>query len=149
MSTLIVDVLETELVQGISINSSFGLNNFVFKPFLYLHGNPVGEFTLEILKDSSVVASIDFDADYIKEKMKTTDNYLYAFIPFYFVHNSLKKGFYNFKIKTKSYSYDPENFIAWVKEFESNYQGFDYNGLEWTQGPFSFRIVTLEPREFF
>ena len=147
MSTLVYDTLETELVQEIVVGNHLGLYNPTLKPWLYFLNNPAGTFTLSIYKGVDFLMSKSFTLADLKTQLNTTDKSGYLFFNLDF-GGHLPFGFYTLKLTSTGYTYSNTSFLAWCKDWESNFESNpNLATIEWTQYPLAVRVISMTPRE--
>lgn len=148
MSTIVYDTLETELNQEIVIGNQLGLYSPTIKLWLFCNNNPTGTFKLGIYKDSNLVAEESFTVADLYTQLGQSGNSCHLFYALDFKGIKLPFGFYVLKLNSTGYTYSKSSFLAWVKDWESEFsQNPNLDSVEWTQYPLAVRIISLTTRE--
>lgn len=148
MSTLVFDELVSELNQEITIANFSGVYSPKIKPWLYFHNSPLGNFKLEIIKDSVVVAEKVFSMSDALAQLNAVGNSCHLWLTLDFSGLKLPFGIYNLKLSGVDYIYSSTSFLAWCKEWESTFdKNPNLDSVEWTQYPLAVRLLSLGTRE--
>jgi hypothetical protein len=142
---LLVDELTDSLEQVFNLTDNRTHHLKAIRPYLYVHNNPSGTFTLEVLSGSNVLDSVSFTSYDLYNSLNTED--LYAHLLYRVDLNKtlpLKKGTYKLKLSSSGYIYSDSSFLGWVKEHE-NLKG-EVNGVPSSdsQNPLTFELVEYE-----
>lgn len=144
MSTIVVDELITELVQEIKINRPTSLA--AFRPWVYSHNNPEGNFSFIIEKDSLPVKIFSFTNNDLKTALNVTQPYFHGRYAIPVTPFILHRGTYTIKLTASGYTYNPNCFVGWCKDVEAF--GKTYGTIEnYTSNPYSFTLVEYRARE--
>lgn len=138
---LILEVLDFQLELPFSVTSTKRQYIEEIKPYLYMHNAPSGNFKLELISDSQVLSSFDFDSNYIKEKLGTSDNYAHVYIPIP-IKCPIEKGSYSIKLTATNYTPQDSAYIGWVKEYRDPFNSVSGDIVFLTDYPLSARIIT-------
>lgn len=143
MSTLIVEVLETEISQP----WEFYLRkpNLVvgFYPYLYIQNAPAGTFTWSIEKSGQTVFSKSFTSADLKASLATINDHLHVWFPILPVTAMiLGKGSYLTRLTATGYSATSTSFIGWIRQHENVYNEMDYQPSTDLENPLSLKMKT-------
>lgn len=146
MTTLVIDELITELTQDVNIKKDIKIGSIKFQ--FYVHNMPTGTFKLEILKDSVLYAEFPFTSNDLRNSFGATSNYFRVFYPFGYQENlTLYQGLYSFKISSIGYTYSATSFLGICKDWQTYFGQPLATSVEFTEYPFSYRILERKPRE--
>lgn len=147
MTTLVVDELISSFEQPIYIQRSIKALSIKFH--FYVHNMPVGNFKFEIWKDGELFAEFPFTSLDLRNSFGGSSQYFRVFYPFGVGSNiSLKEGSYVFKITSIGYVYSASSFLALCKDWQGYFGGISDENAEFTEYPYSFRIIERKSREF-
>lgn len=128
MTSLIIETLRNELVQEVSFKLNRRYQIASIAPYLYMHNNPDGIFTLTLMKGEEVVHAFSFTSEDIKNGLNTPNNYAHLFFPL--IPSTpllLEKGNYKFILGANGlYHATSMGFLAWVKQHENLNNDVDY-----------------------
>lgn len=141
MSTLLIQELKDELSQEFKLNLSERFIIASFAPYLYIHNAPAGTFTLDIIKNSAIIYSVDFTAAEIIADMGASSDYVRAFYPFLpDFPLAMEKGTFTAKLSATGYAYNNSSFIGWIQQHEDLNNLLDYVPVDDTKNPLAMRI---------
>jgi hypothetical protein len=148
MTTLLVE----PLVEGVELYSITNLNLNTrqqlgsIAPYIFMKGAPVGDFYIVFEKtDGSFSLEMQFDSDYIKGLLETTDDNAHVFIPFVpSMPVFLEKGEYKLSLYSENYTFRRSAFIGWVRQHENLNNELDYTPSNDAENPLAFRLKTLK-----
>jgi hypothetical protein len=144
VSTLLVQMLNSELSQEFRLNIDKRYIIAGLYPYLYMHNAPAGTFTFSVLRGEDELISQDFTCSDIKTSLNTTDNYAHVFFPILPEDDLwvLDKGDYTAKISASGYSATSSSFLGWIREYE-NPGELDYVPESDAELPMSLRAKIL------
>lgn len=146
MSTLVVDELISDLTQPVILKQKMMVGSIKLR--LYVHNMPSGNFTFTIFKEASVYASFNFTCSSLRSSFSGSKDFFHVTMPFTFAGAAVfDRGEYVFKITHSGYSYSASSFIGWCKDFGGVFGGISDPEAEFTDYPYSFRIIERRLRE--
>lgn len=138
MSILLVETLQTELVQDIDYEGETRVEIASFIPYIYFHNVTGAVFTFEIERDSEIIFSQDFTSEEIR---LATGNYAHVFFPIIPINPvQIEAGSYKFRIKAKSGYLAGEQFIGWIKQYVDVQNEMSYTPTDDSQNTFAIRF---------
>lgn len=138
MSILLVETLQTELVQDIDFEGEKRVEIAAFIPYIYFHNVTGAVFTFEIERDTEIIFSQDFTSEEIRAK---TGNYAHVFYPIIPINPvQIEAGSYKFRIKAKSGYLAGEQFIGWIKQYVDVQNEMSYTPIDDSQNTFAIRF---------
>jgi len=92
------------------------------RPYIAMLGAPSGTFTMTLKSGADTLASETFTAASMKSDLSTSNNntHLYVNLTFDDV-TPLGPGTYTLVLSSSGYTYAPNSFIGWAKEYDSIY----------------------------
>lgn len=146
MTSLLIDELITTLTQGVNVKSTIKVASI--KPEFYVHNMPSGTFNFAIWKNGDLYASEYFSSNDLRNSFGGSSNYFRVFFPFFFEKNlMLTKGYYEFKVTSLGYTFSTSSFLAICKDWQDYFGQQLPTSIEFTESPFSFRIIERKTRE--
>lgn len=147
MTTLVVDELLTSFEQPIRIKQKIMIASI--KAHLYVHNMPSGNFVFSIEKEGNHYAAFNFTCADLRSSFGGSENFFHVFMPFTFAGGTVfDRGDYTFKITQTGYIYSASAFLGWCKDFGGYFGDISDPEAEFTEYPYSFRIIQRKPREF-
>ena len=143
MSVIICDELVTTLQQEIEFHPYRNCTISGIKIKLLMYGSPDGTFTLSFKQGVDVLASKDFTSLDIKNDLETLDDYAWLWKALKFNEFTIKSGVYTLELSTNGYSYAPNSFIGWIKDYESVFNERSDEFEDNYTNPYSHRIYEL------
>lgn len=143
MTTLIVDNFAEDETkeQGFTVSTRKRLSFGCISPYIYLHNNPAGNFTLELLKDADIILTNTFTSSDIKSALETSLNYSHVFYPVIpLTMIQLSEGDYTLKISCSGYSPSSLSYIGWIRQFEDLNNEISYVPSSDFENPLAFRL---------
>jgi hypothetical protein len=141
LTTLFVHELKTELEQEFKYKLRTRMNIGGVRPYLYIHNNPVGTFTIELLYNSSPIATGTFTAADIKTALATSDNYVHAYYNVTLDKNPvLNHGIYSLKLTSSGYSFNESAYIGWIALHENERNEMEYTPESDGQNSLTFEL---------
>ena len=138
MSILLVETLQTELVQDIDYEGETRVEIAAFIPYIYFHNVTGAVFTFKIERDSEIIFTQDFTSEEIR---LVTGNYAHVFYPIIPINPvQIEAGSYKFKIKAKSGYLAGEQFIGWIKQYVDVQNEMSYTPIDDSQNTFAIRF---------
>jgi len=138
MSILLVETLQTELVQDIDYEGETRVEIAAFIPYIYFHNVTGAVFTFEIERDSEIIFTQDFTSEEIR---LVTGNYAHVFYPIIPINPvQIEAGSYKFRIKAKSGYLAGEQFIGWIKQYVDVQNEMSYTPIDDSQNTFAIRF---------
>lgn len=138
MSILLVETLQTELVQDIDFEGEKRVEIAAFIPYIYFHNVTGAVFTFEIERDTEIIFSQDFTSEEIR---LVTGNYAHVFYPIIPINPvQIEAGSYKFRIKAKSGYLAGEQFIGWIKQYVDVQNEMSYTPIDDSQNTFAIRF---------
>lgn len=138
MSILLVETLQTELVQDIDYEGETRVEIAAFIPYIYFHNVTGAVFTFEIEKDSEIIFTQDFTSEEIR---LATGNYAHVFFPIIPINPvQIEAGSYKFRIKAKSGYLAGEQFIGWIKQYVDVQNEMSYTPTSSASNTFAIRF---------
>ena len=138
MSILLVETLQTELVQDIDFEGETRVEIAAFIPYIYFHNVTGAVFTFEIERDSEIIFTQDFTSEEIR---LVTGNYAHVFYPIIPINPvQIEAGSYKFRIKAKSGYLAGEQFIGWIKQYVDVQNEMSYTPIDDSQNTFAIRF---------
>ena len=141
MSTVMYQPLTTELSEIIRIEN-YGRHHIAsICPYIFINGNPSGQFKFQILEQSTTIFEHIFTAQDVLNVMGTLNNYAHVFFPIV-PENPLylKNGNYTLKLSATGYSFSTNSHIGWCQQFENVQNEMDYIPTNDVENPLAFRI---------
>lgn len=139
MMKIVLDELKTTLTQKFTTVERE--QAYAIRPYLYLHNDPVGSFTISIKHGSTVLGQSTLTISEIKTEAGFADNQYHHGV-FRFIFDPLvvlqARTEYNIELSASGYSYSDSSFIGWVKEFENLKNTFTDTISTDFDRPFSF-----------
>lgn len=146
MSTLVADELITELVQPIEFNQRMIVESI--KLHLHVQNVPAGTFTFKVFKGLTEYASFNFTSTSLRTAFGGIEDNFHIYMPFVFTNGyPFERGSYTFKIEQSGYTYSASSFLAWCKDYGGIFGSIDDPNAEFTDYPYSFRIIERRRRE--
>lgn len=146
MTSLVVDELITELSQDVNILQKMSVGSI--KWHFYVHNMPAGSFFFEIRRGGDLYATFNFNSSLLRSSFGGTSNYFRVFYPF---SNQapiyLYPGQYTFKITCTGYTYSASSFLGVCKDWDQYFGQELGSNPEFTEHPYSFRIIERRLRE--
>jgi len=140
MSFINVEPLKvTPLVQEFKIKRN-RLRIKAIRPWLYLHDDPAGTFTLTLKDGSNALDSHDFTVDDLRLGAGFADNQFhhgYFNLPIEAVLNHDQT--YTMELSASGYTFG-SSYLGWIKEFESLKNSFDDPIWTYHQNPFGYEL---------
>lgn len=138
MSILLVETLQTELVQDIDYEGETRVEIAAFIPYIYFHNVTGAVFTFEIERDSEIIFTQDFTSEEIRLVTGNYAHVFYSIIPINPVQ--IEAGSYKFRIKAKSGYLAGEQFIGWIKQYVDVQNEMSYTPIDDSQNTFAIRF---------
>jgi hypothetical protein len=138
LTSLVMDSLETELVQDIEIYKDMSIKGIKLK--LYFHQSPPGTFYLRFYKDASVIKEYSFISSNIKSQIGTLNNYFHAVVALV-GDFMLPRGNIQIKLESSGYSYSNSSFIGWCKDYDKVDERFTGTSNDFTSHPYEFKLI--------
>ena len=146
MTTLVVDELLSQFEQPIYFKQKILVTSI--KLHLYVHNMPLGNFVFSIEKEGNPYASFNFTSSSLRSSFGGTENFFHVFMPFTFGGGAVfDRGEYLFRITQTGYIYSASSFLGWCKDFGGYFGDISDPDAEFTEYPYSFRIIQRKPRE--
>jgi hypothetical protein len=146
VTTLVIDELLTSFSQPIRFKKRMVVASI--KLHLYLHNLPAGNFSLIVEKEGNNYATFNFTSNSLRSSFGGTKNYFHIFAPFVFSSPAIfDRGDYVFRLTQTGYNYSTTSFLGWCKDFGGVFGGISDPNAEFTDYPYSFRIIERKPRE--
>lgn len=141
MSLINVEALRaTPLIQEFKIKRN-RLHLEGIRPWLYLHNDPAGTFTLTLKDGANILDSVDFTVSDLKNGAGFADNqyhkgYFDLRLNAILHHDRL----YTLELSSSGYAFAGSSYLGWIKEFENLTNSF--NEIIWTfnQKPFGYQL---------
>lgn len=140
MTTLVLQKLETELIQSVRFKEGRRYNIASIMPYLLMVNAPVGTFTFSVRKGVRTIMSKEFTSEDIKISLNSGNNFAHVFFPI--VPTSplfLEEGVYQFALSS-NYSPSEVSYIGWIQAYENKQNIQDYESFSDSDNSFSFRI---------
>lgn len=141
MTTLVIEELVTTLSQEFTINSEKGILLKSIRPYLYVHNNPVGTFTVKLKQGITELFSKNFQSSDLYNALSTSNAYAHLFFniefdyPIHLIENT-----YKIELSSSGYSFSEASYIAWIKEHENLKVPLSYSPLDDLNNPMSFEL---------
>jgi hypothetical protein len=146
MTTLIIDEFINEFIQTIRFDKRIKIGSI--KARFYVHNMPSGVFTFQILKQNTLIIEESFTCSDLRDSFNGTENFFHVNFPLFLNKNLvLDRGNYEFKIISDGYTFSQNSFFSWTKDFQGVFGGFNDENVEFTEYPYSFRIIEIRQRE--
>jgi len=141
MSLINVEALKaTPLTQTFKINQN-RLHLKAIRPWLYLHNDPSGTFTINVKDGSDLLDSVDFTINDLKVGASLNDNeYHKSFFKFDFDVILNHDRDYTIELDSSGYTYSGSSYLGWIKEFENLTNSFDETIWTFQQKPFGYQL---------
>lgn len=142
MSVLLVQTLQTELVQDIDFELDYRVEIVAFIPYIYFHNVTGAVFTFEIEKESEIIFSQDFSSDDIRNSVNA--DYAHVFYPIIPINPvQLEQASYKFRIKRKSGYLAGNQFIGWIQQYVDVQNEMNYTPIDDSENSFAIRFKSL------
>lgn len=147
MTTLVVDELISSFEQPVVIKKTIKALSIKFH--FYVHNMPSGSFKFEIWKGLNLYAEFPFSCNDLRSSFGGSSQYFRVFYPFGVGSNiTLYEGEYTFKITSTGYTYSASSFLSLCKDWQGVFGEISDENAEFTDYPYSFRIIERKQREF-
>jgi len=141
MTKLVVQELLTYLTQEVTLTLNSRKTIDCIRPYLYVHNNPSGTFTFEVINGATTLATASFTASSLYTALSTTDLYAHLFYKPTFDKNIiLNNGTYTLKLSHSGYTYSDSSFIGWIQMHDDQINDFTYANTLDNKLPLSFEI---------
>ena len=141
MTTLVVEPLKAvDLVQEFELKVT-RLNLTAVRPYLYLHNDPVGTFTLNIKYSGNIIATADFTMAEIKSNATYNDNEFHHGFVKIDIGAVLNLGVkYEMELTSSGYTFSESSYLGWVKEYENLTNSLSVSVSDFSENPLSFQL---------
>lgn len=145
MTKLVVDELFTTLSQTFTVTNQIRLTIKAIRPYIYMHNNPSGTFTISLKEGATTLASKTFDSASIKTDLSTSDNYAHIFKTIVFDDPVyIGDGEYEIELSSSGYSYSKSSYIGWVREHENLINEVNGTPISDFGNPRTFQLLTKQ-----
>lgn len=141
MSLINVEALKgTTLIQEFKIKRN-RLNLTAVRPWLYLHNDPAGTFTLTLKDGANILDSSDFTVSDLKNGAGLNDNeYHKGFFKIDLRATLQHDRLYSLELSSSGYSFSGSSYLGWIKEFENLTNSFSESIWTFHQKPFGYQL---------
>lgn len=142
MTTIVVEELRTTLDQDFTTKLFPRLHLVAIRPYLYLHNNPAGTFTLSVYDSgSNLLESKSFTASDVYTALDTVNTYAHVWYNVEFTNPlNLPAGVYTMRLSASGYTFNNSSFIGWIREHENLKVPLDFTPTNDMFNPMAYEL---------
>jgi hypothetical protein len=149
VTDLLVEEFVDELEQPFTWNFRTRAQLAAIMPYIYVHNNPAGAFTLSVLDSlDNLIAAESFDAADVYAAIEVDPGvrpYAHVHLPLLLASpKSLPPGEYKLKLESTGYTFSESSYLAWVKEHENLCVPLGYSPTSHAQNPMTYKLWVYE-----